>query len=52
MMLKALNVLRTLQYGDPRGITAEVLTHPLVLLIKVLTSFLTSYECISLYFSS
>jgi len=50
MVLKAVNVLRTLQYGDPRGITAEVVTRPLVLLIKLLTCFLTSCECISFFF--
>jgi hypothetical protein len=50
MMLKAVNVLRALQYGDPRGITAEVDTHTLVLLIKLLTCCLSWYECISIFF--
>ena len=46
MMLKAAVGFchRTLQYGDPRGITMEDITHPLVLLIKLLTCFVTSYE--------
>ena len=54
MMLKAAVgfCLRTLQYGDPRGITLEDIAHPLVLLIKLLTCFLTSYECITINFSS